>query len=96
MTKTLFASCVAASFLLSSAALAPSWAIPGDVAKGSQIIFAEGDEPDQAAPQEEQGGEDRDGFLFNSSPTFSIAQSEESGASEPKPEEEGESGGGGD
>jgi hypothetical protein len=94
MTKTILVSCLAASFLLSGAAIAPSWAVTGDLAKSNQIIFADGDQTEEAAPQEEQGG-DRDSHLINTQSSFDIAQAEEGGAAEPKPEEGGEGGSGG-
>ena len=95
MTKTILVSCLAASFLLSGAAIAPTWAVTGDLAKSNQIIFADGDQTEEAAPQEEQGGEDRDSRLINTQSSFDIAQAEEGEAAEPKPEEGGEGGEGG-
>ena len=93
MTKSILVSCLAASFLLSGAAIAPTWAVTSDLAKSNQIIFADGDQNEEAAPKEEQGGEDRDSHFINSQPTITLAQSEENEAAEPKPEEGGEGGG---
>jgi hypothetical protein len=93
MTKSILVSCLAASFLLSGAAITPSWAVIGDSAKSNQIIFQDGDQTEEAAPQEEKGGEN-DSHLINTQPTVDLAQAEEGEASEPKPEEGGESGGG--
>lgn len=93
MTKTILVSCLAASFLLSGAAIAPTWAA-SDPATSVRTLFADGEQTEEAAPQEEQGSEDRDSYLINSQPTFDLAQSEEGEAAEPKPEEGGEGGGG--
>lgn len=97
MSKTILVSCLAASFLLSGAAMAPSWATATDTVKSGKLLFAEGDENEQA-PQEEQEGGDRDGHLINTQPTFNLAQSEEGAGSEQQEQQEQqeEQGGGSD
>lgn len=95
MSKTILASCLAASFLLSGAAMAPVWATATDTVKSGKLLFAEGDENEQA-PQEEQEGGDRDGHLINTQPNFNLAQSEEGASSEEQQEQQEEQGGGSD
>lgn len=98
MTKEIFASCLAAAFLLSGAAINQAWAVDRDSITSGQIILAEGEEGDanEGAPQSEQeGGGEQDGHLINVQPTFDVAQSEEGEAAEPQPEEGGQGEGGG-
>ncbi len=95
MTKQLLVSCFAASFLLSGAAIAPTWASTSDQLNIGNSIYAEGEQNEQA-PQEEQEKGDRDSHLINTPSSFDVAQSEGAEGEQPKPEEGGEGGGGGD
>jgi hypothetical protein len=94
MTKQLLVSCLAASFLLSGAAIAPTLAAQSDQVNLGKYIYAEGDQNEQA-PQEEQEKGDRDSHLINTPTSFDVAQSEGAEGEQPKPEEGGEGGGGG-
>ena len=99
MNKYLVLSCVASSLLFAGAATAPSWAMEADQFKANSIIFAEpGDQIQEApAPQAPPEENDRDGNLFNLTPSpgaaeSQIAQQEGEGSTDPapKPEEEEE------
>ena len=98
MTKQILVSCLAATFLLSGAAIAPSWANTADSLTSGKYLFADGDEnQNEQAPQEEQEGGDREGnLILNGTTSFDVAQSEEGASSEPQQPEEGQGGEGGE
>jgi hypothetical protein len=101
MSKHLFVSCLAATFLFAGAAITPGWADTVDTLRSGQFIFNDPVNPGEEQPREETEGEDRQGGTWNLRPTHrmvggTILQQEEQGEegavpqpeSPPKPEDD--------